>query len=268
MTKRLLSILITLGLCLSFGACAKDNEAESKAPHSKDHISAESAEVENNEGSASEETKNEASEEEESVDVTTDTSENTPQSKPESKPDNKPEDKPESKPNENPDDTSDSTADDTPNDASSEADDTSELPPTEYEKQYFGFTPRYICTGFNDEKSYPYAVTITSSAELTSYYLANKSALGLGEEFKKAISAYDVEFFENKVLVFAVLKENGGSIRHEVKEVFLQDGKLNIDIERIVPEASSMDMTGWHIVIELDKACLVDEDDIVINVSK
>ena len=135
------------------------------------------------------------------------------------------------------------------------------------EKQYFSFTPHYIRTGFDDKQSFPYAVMVDSSAELTSYYLTNKSPCGLGDSFKKAISTYDVEFFNSKVIVFVALMENSGSIKHEVKEVFMENDALVVNVERIVPEVGTDDMAGWHVILELDNSCITAKDNIVININ-
>ncbi len=134
-------------------------------------------------------------------------------------------------------------------------------------RQYLSFTPHYVRTGYDAREDLPYGVMLDSAAELTSYYLTHKSSSGLYDDFKKAISAYDVEFFGNKVVVLVALMENSGSIKHEVKEAYLEDGALILDIKCEIPQVVTDDMAGWHIIIELDKKCITAKDNIVINFS-
>lgn len=131
------------------------------------------------------------------------------------------------------------------------------------------FKAKYVSTGYDSSKTQPYAVVIDSSAELTSYYLSNKNACGLGEDYKKAISAYNVEFFETKTLIMVACMEGSGSIRHEVSNAVLIDYDsrkwLNLEIKRLSPEIGTADEAGWHIIVELDKECLEAKDNIAIN---
>lgn len=129
------------------------------------------------------------------------------------------------------------------------------------------FNAKYIPTGFNDDYSSK-AVLIDASSELTAYYLENKSTYSLDSEFKKLINAYDMGFFDDKVLVFVTCAEPSGSIRHEVKSaVYTEiDGvkELTLTVDRIVPEAGTDDMAGWHIIIELDRECAEAKDNIKV----
>lgn len=69
---------------------------------------------------------------------------------------------------------------------------------------------------------------------------------------------YNEDFFKTKALIVIGLRETSGSIRHEVKKVTKEDGKINIKIDRIVPEIGTADMAEWEIYIEVNKADIGD----------
>ena len=67
-----------------------------------------------------------------------------------------------------------------------------------------------------------------------------------------ACAGYDDAFFEENYLLFVLLEEGSGSIRHEVLGVTqAQDGTLSVSIDRLVPEVGTDDMAQWHIILEL-----------------
>ena len=67
-----------------------------------------------------------------------------------------------------------------------------------------------------------------------------------------ACAGYDDAFFEENYLLFVLLEEGSGSIRHEVLGVTqAQDGTLSVSIDRLVPEVGTCDMAQWHIILEL-----------------
>ena len=111
----------------------------------------------------------------------------------------------------------------------------------EYEVQYIRTTA--LCKGV----PYPMHSLIESVSDLNEYYENDKNEFDL-REFKEAISVYDDSFFEKYKLVMVVLEESSGSIRHKAttKEV---DGKLEVYIEKIVPETGTCDMAQWIVLI-------------------
>ena len=137
------------------------------------------------------------------------------------------------------------------------------------EEKYLDFKVQYIRTdGYADGEDYPKTVWITSAAELEAYYSANRDRYDLESRdnpysdqatgFLDAVGGYDDAFFEKHDLLFVVLEEGSGSVRHEVtglKAVPAQDTgyTLQPEIERIVPEAGTDDMAEWHIVIEIGR---------------
>lgn len=132
---------------------------------------------------------------------------------------------------------------------------------------------QYINTGImnkEDESQY----VIHSLEELNNYYNSNKDKFDLDYRDKKyddqtigflnAIEKYDEEYFESKSLVIIVLYENGSNIRHKVSDYSINNNIMEINIETIRPEFINNNMTGWHIIIEIDK---VDIDDVVVKKS-
>ena len=104
---------------------------------------------------------------------------------------------------------------------------------------------------------------IESKEQLDSYLNSNMEKFGLGHRekvyadstigFSDAIKNYDDSFFKSNNLIIVLLSESSGSITHEVTDVKNDEGILNINIKRNYPEIGTCDMTGWHIVVEVDK---------------
>ena len=77
--------------------------------------------------------------------------------------------------------------------------------------------------------------------------------------FLDACDQYDETFFEKNYLIFVLLEEGSGSIRHEVRSVQqTKDKKISISIDRKVPEVGTSDMAEWHIILELSRDVLVE----------
>ncbi len=130
--------------------------------------------------------------------------------------------------------------------------DQSEVLPKERE-EIENFAVQYIRTnGYVEGASFPKTVVIGSVAELEAYYEANKEIYSLTESsFYSAMAAYDEAFFENNALIFVLLEEPSGSIKHRVAGLWVTDDELEIEIERTVPQMGTADMAEWHIVIEM-----------------
>lgn len=127
------------------------------------------------------------------------------------------------------------------------------------------FEAQYIRTGVRTEiTGYPMVSVIHSFDELTAYYAANRERFDLERRqnvasdstigFLDACDEYDAAFFESNALVFVVVEEVSGSIRHKVDHVKTDtEGKLCIDIRPIVPEIGTDDMAQWHIIVAIEK---------------
>ncbi len=136
-------------------------------------------------------------------------------------------------------------------------------------EQNVEFKAIYIRTnGYHDGEKYPKASWITSPDEIQKYYEANKDMYYLESVehpysdqtigFLDAVKGYNDAFFRDHELIFVVLEEGSGSIRHEVtgvKALHLDEGRhsLQTEITRLLPGAGTDDMAEWHVIIEIPK---------------
>ena len=129
---------------------------------------------------------------------------------------------------------------------------------------------QYIRTnGYSEGVLYPSVRIIDSQQELKDYYNTWHEVFDLERKekvysdttigFLDACDQYDETFFEKNYLIFVLLEEGSGSIRHEVRSVEqTEDKKISISIDRKVPEVGTDDMAQWHIILELSRNVLVE----------
>ena len=129
---------------------------------------------------------------------------------------------------------------------------------------------QYIRTnGYSEGVLYPSVRIIDSLQELKDYYNTWHEVLDLERKdkvysdttigFLAACDQYDETFFEKNYLIFVLLEEGSGSVRHEVRSVQqTADKKISISIDRKVPEVGTSDMAEWHIILELSRDVLVE----------
>lgn len=130
---------------------------------------------------------------------------------------------------------------------------------------------QYIRTnGYQDGAKFPRVVVVKSAKELNEYYNANKQTFDLERKdkvysdttigFLDACDQYDDAFFEKNYLIFVLLEEGSGSVRHEVRSVGqTSDKKISVSVESILPDgAGTCDMAEWHIILELSRDVLVE----------
>ena len=113
---------------------------------------------------------------------------------------------------------------------------------------------------------YPKAVVINSVAELDDYYEKNKDTyqfhiryrrrLSMLEDVFEKKSRYNDRFFNSRPLLFIVVEEGSGSIRHRVDSTTIENGERTINIERTIPKVCTADIAQWHIVLFWDKTSL------------
>lgn len=133
------------------------------------------------------------------------------------------------------------------------------------------FKVQYIRTdgGLENNKD-PNLIYIRSPKELNDYYELNRKIYSLEKRedpasdstigFLNACHRYDEKYFEEHILLMVILEEPSGSVRHKVEKVMSAKEKLEVYIEKSVPEAFTQDMADWHILIELHKNIAVTED--------
>jgi hypothetical protein len=139
------------------------------------------------------------------------------------------------------------------------------------------FAVQYIRTnGRYEGRKYPFVTVIKTRSELMAYYQANTGfydlerheaiASDMTKGFLDAIDRYDDAYFARKSLVLVLLEEGSGSVRHILKDIVLKTGRLEIQIERQIPEIGTADMAEWHVMVELDKATVQDKKiDVVLT---
>lgn len=128
---------------------------------------------------------------------------------------------------------------------------------------------QYIRTnGYRDGARFPGVCIIRSREELNDYYKNNKDTFDLERKeqvysdttigFLDACDRYDDSFFESKYLIFVLLEEGSGSVRHEVTQVQqTSDKQISVLIDTVTPEVGTCDMAEWHIILELSRSAEV-----------
>ena len=133
------------------------------------------------------------------------------------------------------------------------------------------WSAQYIRTnGYQDGAKFPKVVVIKSAKELTEYYNSTKEVFDLERKekvysdtttgFLDVCDQYDDAFFEKNYLIFVLLEEGSGSVRHEVRSVGQTSSKkISVSIDSILPDGTgTSDMAQWHIIVELSRDVLVE----------
>lgn len=140
------------------------------------------------------------------------------------------------------------------------------------------YQTQYIRTdGGNESSQYPSYVIIHSRDELEQYYDNYKEIYDLEHHeqvysdttigFLDAIEQYDDAFFADRDLIILVLEEGSGSIRHEVNGIRpYYDNTWQLTVRRITPEVCTDDMALWHLLIEVQKNLIAEDETIVVDV--
>ncbi|MCT8138559.1 hypothetical protein H1D32_12895 [Anaerobacillus sp. CMMVII] len=126
------------------------------------------------------------------------------------------------------------------------------------------FWAQYIRTNaYIDGSSYPLISLINSTEELNMYYISKKNAYDLEKKevvysdttigFLDAVDKYNDAYFKDNVLVFVLLQEGSGSIRHAITDIKRNQNSVDISIKRIVPQYATDDMAEWHVMVELKR---------------
>lgn len=111
---------------------------------------------------------------------------------------------------------------------------------------------------------YDEIVVIDSFDKLEKYYEKHKNLFDLEHKetvysdttigFVDTFETYNEAWFENNVLLMAVVEEGSGSIRHYLDHIHKSpNGELTIIFERVIPELCTDDMACWHIMVGVAK---------------
>ena len=152
-------------------------------------------------------------------------------------------------------------------------------PPTESIPEQIPFSAQYVRTdGYHDGRQYRVVTRIRSQDALDDYYWLNKSEYFLERRenpasdytigFLDACDRYDESFFDAHYLILVLLEEGSGSVRHEIQGVRpYYDNSWLLTGRRIVPEIGTDDMAQWHILIEIDKNLIGEDETIVLEMT-
>ena len=108
----------------------------------------------------------------------------------------------------------------------------------------------YLYTGYDAEEPQDQVWVLHSKAELDAY------AANADEKVTESLSAYDDEFFQSHVLFVLKFSMGSSGYRYEVKKVYEQDGITTFQLEMTVKGdyMFTCDMSGMHILVEMDKS--------------
>ena len=137
----------------------------------------------------------------------------------------------------------------------------------------FGGDIRFIRTnGYVSGANYPVITVISSIEELEQYYSEYKDIynfssrevpyLGSANGFLDAIEDYTEDYFVDNYLIFVLLEESSGSVRHEIARIE-DDG--TIVIRRLAPEIGTADMAQWHIIFEFNNSFQPERFSVTLN---
>ena len=142
----------------------------------------------------------------------------------------------------------------------------------------FAYPVQYIRTDYfgRDRRPFPYAVAIGSAEELGAYYDKNQAYFHMERRetvysdttigFPDACDRYDAAFFRDHKLLFLVLEEGSGSVRHEILDLRPSDDQTawTVTVRCMTPELVTDDMAAWHLMLELPADMPVSADNISI----
>ena len=103
---------------------------------------------------------------------------------------------------------------------------------------------QYIRTGSDTEEvEFPAGSIFGTAKEFEQY--KNENSFFDYSEVTFDFSSYD--------MLFIVLQEPSGSIRHSISEVTLDSEGTNVHVQRLIPEIGTDDMAEWIVIVKLDK---------------
>lgn len=138
---------------------------------------------------------------------------------------------------------------------------TDNIPMAEPETEQVDWAAIYLRTDGDTSVSYPGIHVIHNYDQLVDYFNVMYTRFSLSTPFEDSsmsfldiITSYEQDYFQNNYLIFVLLEEPSGSIRHKVSNIEKTgDERLSISIDRLVPELGTDDMAQWHIILELSR---------------
>ena len=129
-----------------------------------------------------------------------------------------------------------------------------------------------VGTGGGSYNNYPATSKMFSTEDLQTYYnngplsmvdgngtwwnifhwpRGNPNGFSMADGVFFNTGVYNDAFFETHFLLFAVIVEGSGSIRHRADSLVIEDDGLTLNITSIHPAVGTADVAMWHIVYEL-----------------
>lgn len=126
------------------------------------------------------------------------------------------------------------------------------------------YDTQFIRTEGGNGFTFPGVQIIRNKQDLDDYYTTYREVYDLERAdtaypdtigFLDACDKYDAAFFEENYLIFVILEESSGSVRHNVHRVEqTPDGKIEIAVDSVLPGGFGTDDMGhWHVMVELNK---------------
>ncbi len=151
-------------------------------------------------------------------------------------------------------------------------------PVTAGDPEVLFYGAQYVRTNGDMGESHARTKVIRSREELEAYYEANKESFDLERRttvyadstpgFLDACDRYDDAFFASRELLIVVLEEGSGSIRHEVTSLrHAGEGQWLLEGFCLTPKVGTCDMAQWHILCEIAKDVVQDEDIIELKLT-
>ena len=114
------------------------------------------------------------------------------------------------------------------------------------------------------DAEYPVIIKINSVKDLNDYFVNNKDSYqidqgcygesNMADDVFLNSGKYKESLFIDHFLLFIIIQEGSGSVRHRIGSVSLETDPVSVEITRIVPFIGTADMAQWHIVLVLDKS--------------
>jgi hypothetical protein len=118
----------------------------------------------------------------------------------------------------------------------------------------------YLYTGYDSTAPDNQVWVLHSTAELEAY------AAGADKQVAESLSAYDGAFFKSHVLFVLKFSMGSGGYRYEVEKVYEENGTTTFQLEMTADgEAFTADMSGMHILVEMDQSWDCDAKKVVIE---
>lgn len=117
---------------------------------------------------------------------------------------------------------------------------------------------------FDDEMKDLVVKIIENKSEFDLYVAES----GIETDLLEINNKYNEKYFETNKLVTIARIENGGSIKNQVGEIIkLDDNALLINVTRIMPIATTLDIVTWHMFVDLPLDKYSNIDRIITNVN-